>query len=31
MEKTRLFTKDKKVNSPKLNLPKDDWGHQRMD
>lgn len=27
----RLFTKDKEVISPKIkNLPKDDWGHQRM-
>ena len=27
----RLFTKDKEVFSPKIrNLPKDDWGHQRM-
>ena len=27
----RLFTKDKQVISPSIkNLPKDDWGHQRM-
>ena len=27
----RLFTKDKELISPKItNLPKDDWGHQRM-